>query len=54
MIRVYDASGKQVVMEWAFRAALPVKWLGPNLNALESRLAVEMLELAHEGLVRTI
>lgn len=54
VIRVYDASGKQVVMEWTFRAALPVKWLGPNLNALESRLAVEMLELAHEGLVRTI
>lgn len=53
-IRVYDASGQKVVMEWRFRDALPVKWLGPELEALESRVAVEMLELAHAGLVRKI
>jgi phage tail-like protein len=53
-IHVYDVSGRQVIMEWRIRAALPVKWLGPKLDALASRVAVEMLELAHEGLVRTI
>ena len=54
VIRVYDASGEQVVMEWRFRAALPIRWLGPELKALESRVAVEVLELAHEGFIRAI
>ena len=35
---------------WSFSRGLPVKWLGPTLNAAESRVAVEELEIAHEGL----
>lgn len=53
-IRVLDGSGQAVVMEWRFRSAFPVKWLGPALDALESRVAVEVLELAHDGLTRVV
>jgi len=35
---------------WSFSRGLPVKWLGPSLNATDSRVAVEELEIAHEGL----
>jgi phage tail-like protein len=53
-IRVLDASGKRLVMEWRFERALPVAWAGPALDALESRVAVEQLELAPERLVRNV
>jgi|SRR5712692_7872501 len=38
------------VKAWRFKRGIPVKWAGPSLNAGESRLAVEELEIAHEGL----
>ncbi len=52
-IRVYDESGSEVVIEWRFRDGFPCRWVGPELNALESRVAVETLELCHDGLRRT-
>ncbi len=52
-IRVYDESGSEVVMEWRFQGAFPCRWVGPELNALESRVAVETLEICHDGLRRT-
>lgn len=52
-IRVFDESGSEVVMEWRFEGAFPCRWVGPELNALESRVAVEALELCHDGLRRT-
>ena len=30
--------------------AYPVKWVGPNLRATTAEVAVETLELAHDGL----
>jgi phage tail-like protein len=39
------------VRRWEFRRAIPVKWAGPSLDAAQSRVAIEELELAHEGLV---
>lgn len=51
-IRVYDESGGEVVMEWRFQGAFPCRWVGPELNAAESRVAVETLELCHDGLRR--
>jgi phage tail-like protein len=36
---------------WQFRRGLPMKWTGPTLNAGQSAVAVESLEIAHEGLV---
>jgi phage tail-like protein len=38
------------VKVWAFKRGLPVKWTGPSLNATQSQVAVEELEIAHEGL----
>ncbi|MEV6345881.1 phage tail protein [Actinoplanes sp. NPDC051851] len=37
---------------WAFRAGLAAKWTGPDLHAEQSAVAVESLEIAHEGLDR--
>jgi phage tail-like protein len=35
---------------WIFRRGLPVKWTGPALNANQNQVAIEELEIAHEGL----
>jgi len=35
---------------WDFHAAYPVRWVGPQLRAAATEVAVEQLELAHEGL----
>jgi len=51
-ILVRDPSGGQVVMEWQFRRAFPAKWTGPDLSAGQNNVAMETLELAHEGLER--
>jgi phage tail-like protein len=37
---------------WYFRNALPEKLQGPGLNAKSNEIAIEQLELAHEGLYR--
>jgi phage tail-like protein len=39
-------------MSWAFRAGLAAKWTGPDLNAEQNGVAVESLEIAHEGLTK--
>jgi phage tail-like protein len=35
---------------WHFKRGLPVKWSGPAMHANQSNVAVETLEIAHEGL----
>jgi len=35
---------------WYFRRGLPVKYAGPPLNAVQSAVAIESIEIAHEGL----
>lgn len=35
---------------WYFRNGLPVKYSGPQLNALQSAVSVESMEIAHEGI----
>lgn len=47
-----DPSGGQEVMRWHFEHAFPVKLSGPELNASQNNLAIESLELCHEGLKR--
>jgi phage tail-like protein len=42
------------VMWWNFRHALPVAWSGPQLDARGEDVAVEMIELAHEGLTKPL
>jgi phage tail-like protein len=36
---------------WKFKSAIPTKWVGPAFNASQSNVAIESLEIAHEGLV---
>jgi phage tail-like protein len=38
-------------MSWTFHAGLAAKWVGPELNAMQSAVAIEALEIAHEGLI---
>ena len=42
---------RQPALRWEFREGWPSKWEGPALNGKTSEVAVEMLEIAHEGLV---
>jgi len=44
-----DAKGEEV-RRWTFEGAYPIKWSGPSLNANENAVAIETLELAHEGM----
>jgi len=45
-----NAAGEEQ-WRWNFQNAFPVKWQGPDLRAGTAETAIEMLELAHEGLV---
>ena len=47
-IELFDATGT-VVASWTLRNVYPSKWTGPDLDATGSRIAVEQLELVHEG-----
>ena len=38
-------------MSWTFHAGLAVKWVGPEMNATQSAVAIEALEIAHEGII---
>jgi phage tail-like protein len=35
---------------WKFKRGIATKWVGPSLNATQSNVAFESLEIAHEGL----
>jgi phage tail-like protein len=35
---------------WYFRRGLPVKYTGPAMNATQNNVAIESIEIAHEGL----
>lgn len=35
---------------WYFRRGLPVKYTGPTLNATQNNVAIESIEIAHEGI----
>jgi phage tail-like protein len=41
---------RKVVLRWRFVEGWPVKWEGPGLNATANEVAIETLEIAHEGL----
>jgi phage tail-like protein len=49
IIVLLDAQRKPKVT-WSFRRGLPLRWSGPMLNASQSQVAVESIEIAHEGL----
>lgn len=37
------------VKTWVFKRGLPLKWSGPTFDAAKSAVAVESIEIAHEG-----
>ena len=48
-IVLYNPKGEEV-KRWSFERAYPVKWSGSDLKADESAIAVETLEITHEGM----
>jgi phage tail-like protein len=49
-IEVLDATGERRVAGWRLLRALPVRWSGPALDALEQRVALEEVELEFEDI----
>jgi len=52
VVLLLDPAGNSPVAQWALHRVYPVKWIGPSLNATQNQVAVETLELVHEGLSR--
>jgi phage tail-like protein len=50
-IVLLDDTGAEKV-RWNFREAWPSKWTGPTFNATAHEVAIETLEIAHEGVTR--
>jgi phage tail-like protein len=50
-IVLLDDTGTEKV-RWNFMAGWPSKWTGPSFNATGNELAIETLEIVHEGLSR--
>jgi OOP family OmpA-OmpF porin len=40
----------KIVCQWDFKNGYPLKWAGPELDASKQEVAIETLEIAHEGL----
>jgi phage tail-like protein len=47
-IILFDEQGQEKV-RWDLLGAIPVKWVGPDLKAMGNEVAIETLEIAHEG-----
>ncbi len=47
IILINDAGEEK--LRWNFRDAWPTKWTGPTFNATGNEVAIEALEIAHEG-----
>lgn len=41
---------KNPVLTWKFKRGWPCKWTGPGLNAKNNEIAMETVEICHEGL----
>lgn len=44
-------SQKQQLKRWTFKNAFPIKWAGPDLKADSNSIAIESVEIIHQGLV---
>jgi phage tail-like protein len=42
--------GREPALRWNFREGWPCKWEGPAFNAKNNEVAIETLEISHEGL----
>lgn len=50
-IILLDDEGQEAA-EWTFTDGWPTKWTGPTFNATANEVAIDTLEIAHEGLKR--
>ena len=48
-ITMFDRQGTRVAA-WTFSNGFPVKWEGPDFDASANEVAIETIEIAHEGL----
>jgi len=46
-----DSQGQET-WRWIFEEAFPVKWVGPDMKADGSAVAIETLELVHNGMTK--
>jgi len=49
-VKLFDSDGT-LVAKWEFKDAFPIKWSGPQFQADTSSIAIESLELAHDGYI---
>lgn len=38
-------------LSWTFQGGIAAKWVGPEMNAMNNAVAIEALEIAHQGLI---
>jgi phage tail-like protein len=50
-IMLLNSAGEET-WRWNFIGAYPVRWVGPELRAGTAEVAVETLELVHQGLTK--
>lgn len=50
-VQVLDSAG-DTVMTWRLEGVFPAKWTGPTLDTGQNTVALEVLELVHNGLAR--
>ena len=48
VIELHDGAD-QPLMKWSLRGVYPVKWTGPTMDLGSNTVAIEALELSHEG-----
>jgi phage tail-like protein len=49
-ITLLGADGEEI-MSWQLRGVHPASWTGPDLDAGSTKVAIEVLELVHEGFI---
>ncbi|MGW6129728.1 phage tail protein [Cellulomonas sp. NPDC055163] len=49
-VEILDGSRAHTLATWTFDRGLPIKIAGPTLNAKTGEIAIEELQIAHEGL----
>jgi phage tail-like protein len=49
---VLMSSGKEKI-RWNLTNGWPAKWIGPSFNATANEVAVETLEIVHEGVTKS-
>jgi phage tail-like protein len=49
-IMLMDSQGDEIIT-WQLRGVHPSSWTGPNLDAGSTKVAIEVLELVHEGFI---